>query len=129
MTQKIKFILVSLALLFSSICLICSDSVGRDTPCPLMTGHSASLCSMSPLEHVREWQSAFTMTLVSDFLVLVVGLLSFLGAIRVFATKRNILSAFFSSQIKTYFRIFARINISDPLSLAFSQGILNSRAY
>ncbi len=127
MIKKITFILVSLSLFLSVLCLICADSIGQDTPCPLMTGHPASLCSMNPLEHIQEWQSAFTATFTTNFLLSVITLISFLGAIKIFKIKKDSLSLF-SSQITTYLRIFVYIKILNPLNLAFSQGILNSKA-
>jgi len=99
---------------------------GEMSGCPLMT-YAASLCGMSPIEHLAVWQRVFT-AVPQRALMLLLGFLMFgivlsrLGGSRVRlwadqaqyqATRRLVL-------------VFAPL---EPLKRAFSQGILHPKIY
>lgn len=104
------------------------DSGGHMTGCPFMG--ATAVCNMTPLEHMAAWQSMFTSTPAQAANVLTLLLLA-----------ATLVASFFS-------RLFPRIDAdllgnkqrlyqkrsfafayATPLQEAFSQGILNSKAY
>ena len=94
-------------------------------PCPFMD-NTASICNMSPLEHVAQWQQMFTMTFqdsVSTALLLLLSALivfAFIGVLPV--PKRPPVRLSFS-------RYRYRERIFDPMRVLFSRGILNPKLY
>lgn len=101
-----------------------TDAGGKMLNCPFSPGHS-SICKDTPLEHIQEWQSVFTVlpdkgVLVSALLLL--GLL-LLGGVR------NILTPVSKNPNFLYKPRRLQLSIFDPLKEAFSSGILNPKIY
>ena len=96
---------------------------GMMTPCPFMG--VASLCNMTPLEHVSQWQQMFTTT-SQEFAT--TALLSLLSLVVVFSFV-NFLSKPKRTPVRLVSRYRYRERIFDPLQVAFARGILNSKAY
>ena len=130
MIQKITFILALFALLFSTACLLSMDKLGLTSHCPLMSGHSASLCKMNPLEHIQEWQSAFTVTPVEAFSIALLSLLLISFAIPNIHVWKNILRSLSSSLFVRKRHISLQVlKIHDQFQEAFSSGVLNPKTF
>ena len=96
---------------------------GMLTPCPFMG--VASLCNMTPLEHVSQWQQMFTTT-SQEFAS--TALLLLLSLVVVF-TVVNFLSKHKLAPIRPVSRYRYRERVFDSLKLAFARGILNPKLY
>lgn len=130
MIQKIAFIFALFSLLFSMVCLVSVDTLGLNSHCPLMSGHSVSLCVMNPLEHIQEWQSAFTVTLAQNFSVIFLALAVISFAILCSNLWKNILLSLSSLLVIRRRRIDAQIlQIQNHLQDAFSRGVLNPKLF
>lgn len=130
MIQKITFIFALFALLFSTAFLVSADALGITSDCPLMTGHSASLCMMNPLEHIQEWQSAFTVTPAQNSSVSLFAVLLLSFAILNIKIWKKILLSLSSLLLVRKRRILIQLlKIRDQFQEAFSSGILNPKAF
>lgn len=102
------------------------DMSGDTSGCPFMT-HEATLCSMSVLDHVGAWKSAF-LAVVPGFILL---LLVLVGAIVLLAVAPNLL-------VKQKYRILPLLkNTTErtysfsyrPLQELFSNGIIHPKLF
>lgn len=103
-------------------------SMGQAVRCPF-SGHSMSICSMNPLEHIEEWQGVFVTLPIKDNLLLLSTLL-FIFALFGLRYFRKF-SIHNLSQLKIqnnsfYLRITPVFNY---LQEAFSGGILNPKLF
>ena len=129
MKDLIKFVVIICTIwtpFFGFFQLESSMNINKATAnCPFST-HSEAICQMNPMEHIQEWQNAFTVlptkNIVSIFLFILafilIGGFTFYG--RFLAQKPSFL--FFKNIINS-FRIF------NPLKDAFSNGILNPKTF
>lgn len=102
------------------------DMSGQMTNCPF-SNHSMSICKMSPMEHIQEWQSMFTSLPIKDTLSIIFTLLLFI-------VIRNLLPRYKFSvpEIKylyTKYLFRSNFHIYNPLKEAFSGGILNPKLF
>ena len=97
------------------------------TNCPFMPGQAA-MCTMSPLEHIVQWQQAFLGILKGDFLALEALLLAIvlIPFAKPFSKLEKLTEL--AAQLLAYQKTHL-IKVFDPLLLAFSDGILNPRIY
>lgn len=105
--------------------LVSSDMTMKDGSmhtCPYMG--VAALCSMSPLEHLSEWQSLFSAT---NEKLAVPALLSII-ALAVFWHRmaRSVVPRYIDVRTSRY---RYRERVFDFLKLAFARGILNPKLY
>lgn len=79
-------------------------------------GGAFVLCSMSPMEHLSEWQGAFA---------------AILSMLFVFVAFRYFVQDFFIPKQTRAVVLLRRDTgrVFDPLRLAFARGILNTKAY
>lgn len=94
---------------------------GSMQPCPFMD--VPTLCNMSPLEHMSEWQSMFAATVqqfatTSLLLVLTLAVLWYFAGF-LFVPKRT--------ELLPRFRY--RERVFDPLRLAFARGIIHPKVF
>lgn len=94
-------------------------------PCPFMD-NTASICNMTPLEHVSQWQQMFTTTLQDS---VTTALLLLLFLIVVFAFVNALPRPKRPPERQSFSRYRYRERIFDPLRWAFSRGILNPKLY
>lgn len=101
------------------------DTMSGQTNCPFAS-HSMSICQMNPLEHIKEWQSMFTMLPAENLLSFIFVLFALL-AISKFPHWDKLLklkpSHLFLYNNALYQRIF------NPLQEAYSRGILNPKLF
>ena len=125
-TNAIIGLLFSLFLMINMGGFMSSEMMMKDgmmTPCPFMG--VASLCNMTPLEHVSQWQQMFTTT-SQEFATTALLLLLSLAVVFSFVNfslkpKR--------SPVRLVSRYRYRERVFDPLKLAFARGILNPKLY
>lgn len=96
--------------------------------CPF-SSHSMSICKMNPLEHIQEWQSMFTTLPTKDvlsffFIILTSVILSRIKLWNKFSMPEPLL--FFSCVHSSFAN---SLKILQPLKLAYSKGILNSKVF
>lgn len=96
---------------------------GMMRPCPFMD--SASICNMTPLEHVSQWQQMFTTTSPESGSI---ALLALLSSLIVFSFV-NVLPNLKRPRVKVFHRYRYRERVFDPLKIAFARGILNPKLY
>ena len=96
---------------------------GMMQPCPFMD--SASICNMTPLEHVSQWQQMFTTTSPE---LATTALLLLLSALIVFTFAR-VLPKLKPPRVRVFHRYRYRERVFDPLKIAFARGILNPKLY
>lgn len=96
---------------------------GDMTPCPYMG--MASLCTMTPLQHLSGWQSMFSIPLQESVTLL---LLSFIVLSLVWLFNHNLFKP-----PQSLSRVFSRYKykekVLNSLQLAFAQGLIHSKAY
>lgn len=98
---------------------------GMMNPCPFMD-NTASICNMTPLEHVSQWQQMFTTTLqdsVTTALLLLLSLVAVFTFVSVLPRPKR------PPARQSFARYRYRERIFDPLRWAFSRGILNPKLY
>lgn len=96
---------------------------GDMMPCPY--AGMASLCTMTPLEHISGWLSLFSVP-VQDFVILLLLSVIFLPFGLFFAGYLLKLRHYFL-KISTQYRGVEKV--FNSLQLAFAQGIIHSKAY
>lgn len=101
--------------------------VTQDGPphgCPYMG--KATICTMTPLEHLTEWQHRFMSTIPASSTLLLAAVLFGLFLMSrlwgLFVPKSPLVQ-------KIFFYRAAVVGILDPLKLAFSRGILNPKIF
>ena len=96
-----------------------------ETNCPF-SAHSEAMCQMNPMEHIQEWQNAFTVLPTKNIVSMFLFILTFI-LMGGFAFPDRFLvqrpSFLFLKNIINSFRIF------NPLKDAFSNGILNPKIF
>lgn len=123
--------LPKLFILISGLTLIAVSILGLQI---LMTGHDegdmsgcpfmsmASICRMSPVEHISKWQSLFSATLPSILLSFAFGFLFLALAVLTNINRLKLLSiGLVIRRTEPY--------LSDQLSAAFCKGIIHSKIY
>lgn len=114
----IVLVLIVVSIFGLQIMMMTHDQ-GSISSCPFMNG--ASICRMSPIEHVSKWQSLFNATLSS---ILLSAILGFVFLSFTVLSNINILKSEIVGIVrKTDFRLL------DHLHIAFSKGILHSKIY
>lgn len=126
---KLPIVLAVLAVLLFGISCFGLGAMDMSTTtgnCPF-GGHSMSICKANPVEHIKEWQSMFTMLPIKDTLTL----LSLLLALFALLKLRQVFSVPKTPQIDSYINLFylRRPPIFNPLQEAFSSGILNPKIF
>ena len=96
---------------------------GDMTPCPYMG--MASLCTMTPLEHLSGWQNMFSVTLQESATLI---LLSFLILSLVWLFTHHLFKPP-QSLSKAFSRYRQKEKVPSSLQLAFAQGLIHSKAY
>ena len=114
------FVMMSVGGALSSEMMMQDDSM---MPCPYMG--VATMCTMSPLEHMAGWQQMFVAT-AQQFGANT--LLLLLALALVFVTVRGLFNPRFI-QTKSISRHRYRERIFDPLRLAFARGRIHSKAF
>ena len=94
--------------------------------CPLMA-QSASLCRMSPIEHLALWQRLFSALPQRALLLVVVGFL--LSAFLPRRAESMLTTRELGAPYQAYQRSVLTVISLDPLKSAFSQGILHPKIY
>lgn len=92
----------------------------------------AEICLMTIAEHLSRWQGMFiAISQKTDLLTLLFSFISAIGALVVFALKKNglLLLKHLSDRWRLYLKRNPYIPLFDPLREAFSQGILNPKIY
>lgn len=100
---------------------------GKMSDCPF-ANNTASICTMSPLEHIAAWQSFFSTLPVKKMLLIF--------SLVIFALALFLLPKFFQQFLK-YQNLFylqrcrylQKVFIRHPLQEAFSNGILNPKIF
>lgn len=114
------FVMMSVGGMLSSEMMLQDGSM---MPCPFMG--TATVCNMSPLEHVAGWQQMFVAALkqfgANTLLLLLALALVFLSVGGLFSPK--------VFQTRLVYRHRYRQRIFDPLRLAFARGIIHSKAF
>lgn len=93
--------------------------------CPF-NAHSEAMCQMNPMEHIQEWQNAFTVLPTKNIVSMFLFILAFILIGRFAFSNRFLVqksSFLFLKNIINSFRIF------NPLKDAFSNGILNPKIF
>ncbi len=130
----VKNIFSFIATIFILVAVFGISQVGMDiggtmTRCPF-SGHSMSICSMNPLEHLEEWQSMFTTLPSKDILSIILSILLTLLALLGLKYFNKLSLENFSRLELGINRFYSRnISVSDYLQEAFSQGILNPKLF
>lgn len=99
---------------------------GEMSGCPLVA-QSASLCAMSPIEHLVLWQRLFSALPQRALLLIVVGFL-----LSVFLCRRAesvLTTRALGEPYQAYRRSILAFVSLEPLTSAFSQGILHPKIY
>lgn len=102
------------------------DMNGQMVNCPF-SNHSMSICKMSPMEHIGEWQSMFTSLPLKDTLSIIFTLLLFIAIRNLLPRYRFSLPEIKYLYTKYLFR--SNFHIYNPLKEAFSRGILNPKLF
>ena len=103
------------------------DKDGHMAPCPFMNDKK-TICSMSFTEHLAKWSSLFNTNLqINDLLATVVLLAT--AIILVFCNPFRIALAALLCLHRYYRDKNPSLKVSNYLTLAFSDGILNPRLY
>jgi hypothetical protein len=96
--------------------------------CPFMS-NTASVCKMSPLEHIAMWQSVFTTLPLKEKILLTFGLLAFALAlfllVRFFQRLLKYQNLFYLER----YRYLQKIFIPHSLQELYSSGILNPKIF
>jgi hypothetical protein len=96
---------------------------GEMSPCPYMG--MDSICNMTPLAHLSGWQSMFTVTSQGSVTLL---LLLSLSVLIIWLFNKYLLKP-----PQTFSKVFSRykyeIEVFNHLQLAFTQGLIHSKAY
>ncbi len=96
---------------------------GDMTPCPYMG--MASLCTMTPLEHLSGWQNMFSIPLQESVTLMLLSII-ILSLVWLF-------TYYLFKPPQSLSRVFSRYRykekILNPLELAFAQGLIHSKAY
>ena len=96
-----------------------------EADCPF-SAHSEAMCQMNPMEHIQEWQNAFTVLPTKNIVSVFLFILAFILIGRFVFHNRFLVqrpSFLFLKNIINSFRIF------NPLKDAFSNGILNPKIF
>ncbi len=104
------------------------QSNGKMSDCPFMN-NTASICNMSPLEHIAAWQSFFSALPLKEKMSLIFSLVAF--ALALFLLPR-FFQKFLKYQNLFYlqrYRYLQKVFIRHPLQEAFSSGILNPKIF
>ena len=105
------------------------DTGGTTMRCPF-SGHSMSICSMNPLEHIEEWQSMFTALPSKDILLLILSIfLTILALLGLKYFKEISLSNLLRLETGADSFYLRTVPIPNSLQEAFSQGILNPKLF
>lgn len=133
MHDKISEIILPLVLasfLFAAVFSIAGGMKMKDgqmSSCPF-TANQASICQMSIMEHIDQWQQAFLgIPTKSNILILALLLIAFavIPFVKYFSQTKQLEVAV---RLRSYFRDTAS-KILNPLILAFSDGILSPKIY
>lgn len=101
---------------------------GQMSSCPFTTGQTA-MCQMSATEHIAKWHQTFlgiptkTNLLALAMLFLAIVSIPFVKPLSQFEKLTELAARLFAYHKAHFVKIF------DPLLLAFSDGILNSKIY
>lgn len=89
------------------------------------------ICQMTFTEHLSQWQSMFTTTVVKNTFAQALLLLLAIAFVAVAIFKRNLLLlfSFYTTRWRLYIRDNPELSLFDNLREAFSQGILNPKIY
>ena len=101
---------------------------GKMSDCPF-GNNTASICTMSPLEHIAAWQSFFSTLPLKEKMSLIFSLVAF-------ALALFLLPKFFQQFLKyknlfylQRYRYLRKDFIPNPLQEAFSSGLLNPKIF
>lgn len=117
---------ISLILLISAFQFgLINQAISSTADCPFEPGHSA-MCTDTPLEHIQEWQSFFTVLPTKEIfsLILVVSL-SFV----LFKAAKVFLQSYLLKTRHLFGYCCLNLVIQDPLKEAYSSGILNTKTF
>ena len=105
-----------------------TQSNGKMSDCPF-GNNTASICTMSPLEHIAAWQSFFSTLPLKEKMSLIFSLVAF-------ALALFLLPKFFQQFLKynnlfylQRYRYLRKDFIPNPLQELFSSGILNPKIF
>lgn len=91
--------------------------------CPF-DNHSMSICQMNPLEHIKEWQSMFTVLPIKNVLLLLFGLFALLAIQKIASwSKFSLYTPPLRYSSSRFLQIF------NPFQELFSSGILNPKTF
>lgn len=91
--------------------------------CPF-DNHSMSICQMNPLEHIKEWQSMFTVLPIKNILLLLFGFFALLAIQKIASWCRfSLYTPPLRYQNSKFLQIF------NPFQELFSSGILNPKTF
>lgn len=105
------------------------DEHGKMTNCPF-TNNSASLCHMSFIQHIAQWQLLFTATHGKNWFFSILTLLAALLIITFLSLVPKARDKLLPQRFHDYlYKHKPEVKLFNNLVLVFSQGILNPRIY
>lgn len=116
---------LTLTVAFGLSASMATDDHGDMNGCPFI--NAASICKMSPFEHIAKWQSLLIAVAPNAISLLALLALSFLS--RISPAPASEKAHFYESERVDYKLRDIISHFSNRLNLAFSRGILHSRIY